>query len=583
MLKFTVLQLKKIILSFFLLVFVANSGFFFAQSFIELRAKYGDLEENDERALPFIKHYIDKAKREKDYTHLAQGYFDAGYYNADAPVKLKYADSAIVSAKQSNNDEKRITSYMMRGTLNYFYNRNYKTALDDYLKAFDIAKETNDEFQQHTILYHIGVVKSYLGYYQEALENFKKCISYFEPLSNDKTLHPNLIFNNKKGYYNSLHQAIVCYRNLGNYKTADSLIKVGLSKTYGSKEFSLEHAYFQKCKGIVYYHNKLYQESINLLKKALPEIKNNKDFAWESVSFFYLGKSYSALNQQKEATNYFTKVDSIFQKNNFILPELRENYEILIKDSKLTNDTKKELYYTNSLLKADSIISKDFNELSSKIHKEYDTQQLLDAKNNLEKQKHWGVLFTLLIVILALVLAFLLYSYYKKEKNIQKKYGELEQRLMQSVSIVPVQKMEIILSAKSSLKEKTFNDVLKKLERFEKKLEFTEKGLTLNKLAKKFDTNSNYLSQVISEKRNINYNKYLSELRINYITQKLYNDKEYLKLTVEALAEKSGIASRQNFSDLFFEINKIRPTDFIKLRKKELEKKDGISAVLSES
>ena len=159
---------------------------------------------------------------------------------------------------------------------------------------------------------------------------------------------------------------------------------------------------------------------------------------------------------------------------------------------------------------------------------------------------------------------------------------ELEQRL-QNFSIVPVQKMEIIPSAKSNLNEKTFNDVLKKLERFEKKLEFTEKGLTLNKLAKKFDTNSNYLSQVISEKRNINYNKYLSELRINYITQKLYNDKEYLKLTVEALAEKSGIASRQNFSDLFFEINKIRPTDFIKLRKKELEKKDGISAVLSES
>ena len=578
MLKFTVLQLKKIILSFFLLVFVANSGFFFAQSFIELRAKYGDLEENDERALPFIKHYIDKAKREKDYTHLAQGYFDAGYYNADAPVKLKYADSAIVSAKQSNNDEKRITSYMMRGTLNYFYNRNYKTALDDYLKAFDIAKETNDEFQQHTILYHIGVVKSYLGYYQEALENFKKCISYFEPLSNDKTLHPNLIFNNKKGYYNSLHQAIVCYRNLGNYKTADSLIKVGLSKTYGSKEFSLEHAYFQKCKGIVYYHNKLYQESINLLKKALPEIKNNKDFAWESVSFFYLGKSYSALNQQKEATNYFTKVDSIFQKNNFILPELRENYEILIKDSKLTNDTKKELYYTNSLLKADSIISKDFNYLSSKIHKEYDTQQLLDAKNRLESNSTLWIIVSSIIILLLLAT---LYYRYTKEKNIQKKYVELEQGLMQNVSIVPVQNMEIISSTKSSLNEKTFNDVLKKLERFEKKLEFTEKGLTLNKLAKKFDTNSNYLSQVISEKRNINYNKYLSELRINYITQKLYSDKEYLKLTVEALAEKSGIASRQNFSDLFFEINKIRPTDFIKLRKKELEKKDGISGVLS--
>ena len=575
--------LKKNILSILLLVFIANTSILFAQSFEDIRSKYESFEENNPRALPYIKQYISKAKIEKDYSHLSQGYLDESYYNSNVDVKLKYADSAIASANNSSNNELIVTAHMTKGTLIYFYFKKYRTALDEYLKAYNYSKKTDDKYRQHTIIYHIGVIKSYLGYYPEALENFRNCITYFEPLANNTNLHPNLIFNNKRAYYNSLHQAIICYRNLGNFKVADSLIDVGLSKTYGSKEFSLEHAYFQKCKGIVDYHNKSYQESINLLNKALPEIKKNKDFAWESVSYFYLGKSYLALNKQKEANNYFTKVDSIFQKNNFILPELRENYEILIKDSKLTNDAKKELYYTNSLLKADSIISKDFNQLSSKIHKEYDTQQLLDAKNNLEKQKHWGVLFTLLIVILALVLAFLLYSYYKKEKNIQKKYGELEQRLMQSVSIVPVQNMEIIPSAKSSLREKTFNDVLKKLERFEKKLEFTEKGLTLNKLAKKFDTNSNYLSQVISEKRNINYNKYLSELRINYITQKLYSDKEYLKLTVEALAEKSGIASRQNFSDLFYEINGLRPTDFIKLRKKELEKEDGISGVLSES
>ena len=120
-LKFTVLQLKKIILSFFLLVFVANSGFFFAQSFIELRAKYGDLEENDERALPFIKHYIDKAKREKDYTHLAQGYLDESYYNSNVDVKLKYADSAIASANNSSNNELIVTAHMTKGTLIYFY------------------------------------------------------------------------------------------------------------------------------------------------------------------------------------------------------------------------------------------------------------------------------------------------------------------------------------------------------------------------------------------------------------------------------------------------------------------------------
>ncbi|MGV0856934.1 helix-turn-helix transcriptional regulator [Empedobacter brevis] len=37
-----------------------------------------------------------------------------------------------------------------------------------------------------------------------------------------------------------------------------------------------------------------------------------------------------------------------------------------------------------------------------------------------------------------------------------------------------------------------------------------------------------------------------------------------LEYTVEGLALNCGVFSRQNFSDLFQEINGIRPTDFIK-------------------
>lgn len=563
---------KKIILLLFLSIIVFNSSNIYAQTFNEIRAKYENLGENDNNALPFIKNYILKAKKENDLSCLVRGYLDGSFYNSIPSIKIKYADSAIVSAKLSRDNQLIGEAYATKGSLYYFYYKKYKFALNEYVNSFDYTKKTNDLFLNNMVMYHMGVVKSYLGYYPEALENFTNCIAYFEPLSNNKNLHPNLIFNNKKGYYNSLHQAIVSYRNLGKFKTADSLINVGLSKTAYLKEFPLEYAYFLKCKGIVNYHNRSYKESVKLLKKALPEIKKNKDFAWESVSYFYLGKSYLALNENKEATNYFNKVDSIFKKNNFILPELRENYEILINESKNKNDTKKELYYTKQLLKADSIISKDFNYLSSKIHKEYDTQQLLDAKDSLESKSDWWISITSILIFSLLII---LFYQYRKEKNIQKKFFDLEQKIKQNTSIVPVQNMEIVHLSKSNLNENTINDILKKLEKFESKLEFTEKGLTLNKLAKKFDTNSNYLSQVISEKRSLNFNKYLSELRINYITKKMYEDKDFLKYTIESLAEKCGIASRQNFSDLFYEINGIRPTDFIKQRKKELEGQGG--------
>ncbi|MGE4513382.1 MAG: helix-turn-helix domain-containing protein [Chryseobacterium sp.] len=84
-------------------------------------------------------------------------------------------------------------------------------------------------------------------------------------------------------------------------------------------------------------------------------------------------------------------------------------------------------------------------------------------------------------------------------------------------------------------------------------------------------TNSNYLSQVINEYKGGNFNKYLSQLRINYITNLLFEDRKYLKYNIETLAKECGIASRQNFSDLFYEINGIRPTDFIKKRMQEIE------------
>nr|WP_228457568.1 AraC family transcriptional regulator [Chryseobacterium sp. EO14] len=124
---------------------------------------------------------------------------------------------------------------------------------------------------------------------------------------------------------------------------------------------------------------------------------------------------------------------------------------------------------------------------------------------------------------------------------------------------------------KLTITENKVEELLKKLKTFEDKKGFTQKGLTISKLAAQLGTNSNYLSQVINEYKKANFNKYLSELRINYITNLLFEDKKYLKYSIETLAKECGIASRQNFSDLFYEINGIRPTDFIKKRKEELE------------
>lgn len=100
---------------------------------------------------------------------------------------------------------------------------------------------------------------------------------------------------------------------------------------------------------------------------------------------------------------------------------------------------------------------------------------------------------------------------------------------------------------------------------------FKENGLTLPQLAENFGTNTTYLSQYINDVKGMNFNKYLSTLRINYITERMFNDPKVLGYSVQGLADECGISSRQNFSNLFLEINGIRPIDFIRQRKKELQ------------
>ncbi|WP_260254974.1 helix-turn-helix domain-containing protein [Elizabethkingia meningoseptica] len=545
-----------------------------AQSYADLSKNYENLEENNEKALSYVHAYIAKAKKEKNYNKLVQGYEDAVYYSATNKKKLIYADSSIIAAKESQNNDLISRSYLGKGIIYYYNLKNYKSALDEYLKAYEYSKKGYTSYQKYKIIYHLGVVKNYLGYYNDALGLFNECIDYFEPKTSGN-YHPNEIFNNSKGYLNSLHLAAVCYNHLGDYKTADSLTNKGLNFINNDKinEFAQEKSYLLKNKGISEYQKGEFAKAIQTFNEAIPVLEKNNDFAWASVSDFYIGKSYLGQKQETEAMKQFKKVDSIFQKHDFILPELRENYELLINYYRKHEDPKQELYYTKVLLKADGVLTRDFTYLSSRIHREYDTQNLMDIQTRLESQNKWGLGMIILLCVIVSVLVYNVWKYYQNEKKIRLKYKALEENLQHHLeNAAPAVPYENISSqSKSTMSEDVYKDLQEKLENFEKEKQFIEKGITLNKLAVSFDTNSTYLSQFINETKGINFNKYLGILRINYITQLMYEKEKYLNYTIQSLSEECGIASRQNFSDLFQEINGLRPTDFVKKRKKDLE------------
>ncbi|MDF2934210.1 MAG: AraC family transcriptional regulator [Chryseobacterium sp.] len=542
------------------------------KSYVQLRSKYENMSENNTDALPFVYNYLKKAKQEKNYKKIFQGYQDAAFFSNNKFQKLQYADSCVISVLPSADHELISSAYLEKGVIYYFFYKQYKPALNEYLKAYEYSKNIKNDFLKYRIIYHLGVVKSYLGYYEDALKLFNQCVIHFQPLT-DGNIHPNLIFNNRKGYFNSVHQQIICYSNLRDFKKSDSLIRLSLNTIPLSTDFKLERAYFIKSSAISDFRKLRFNETIEKLKLALPEFKRYNDFTWTSFCYFYIGKSYQRLNKEKEAVEYFTKVDSIFQKQQFIIPELRSNYESLINYYNKTNNTQKELYYTKQLLNADKNLNSDFQYLTNKIYKEYDTQALLEKQRLLENKSIYGSVALACSIIMIVVLFLILYYRGRREKHIKYKYYILQERL--KINQLPPDNENLdsdeIKIQKTGVSDNIARDILVKLNEFEKKKTFKKKGITLSDMAKNFGTNTKYLSQVINEYKGKKFNTYINELRINYITRELYHDIRLLDYTIEGLAEQCGISSRQNFSDFFNEINGIRPSEFIKKRRLELK------------
>ncbi len=122
---------------------------------------------------------------------------------------------------------------------------------------------------------------------------------------------------------------------------------------------------------------------------------------------------------------------------------------------------------------------------------------------------------------------------------------------------------------KSEYSPKIIDDLSRKLEEFEKSNGFISKDLTLGSLATQLQTNTTHLSYVINEHKKMTWPNYLKTLRIHYITNLMLSKPLYLNYESGVLGEMCGFKSRQQFAKQFFEIHRLTPLEFIKLRSKK--------------
>ena len=513
-----------------------------------------DLEKNRNKQSLYLRYFLFKAKSEKNAEEIVNGYKNYVYYSSDN-LKLIYADSMINSAKKAKNNVLIGSAYLSKGIL-YYSQKKHNYALDSYLLADTFISKTNDKYLIYKVKYNIDNIKYYLGFYNEAISLFRECITYFKE-------------NNTRGYLNSLHSLGLCYNHIGNYGLCSETNEKGILE--GEKLVNTEMtAYFNHSEGINQYFKNNYASAIEKITNALPAIRRNKDFANESVAYFYIGKSYWELKKPEIAVAYFKKVDTIFDNTGYIRHDLLENYQLLVNYYKSKDNLRSQLHYIEKLLRADRLLDSKYYYLSGKIYKDFDTKKIVLEKRNIQKlfdkRKHNDIIFTSIIALLFLSLVLIAFLHIRNKKIYRQKFEEL----MKKSEAPNKNETTNITKGIEDINPETVGILLKQLERFEKDKKFLEKDLTAAKLTVTLGSNAKYLSKIIYHARGKKFVEYINDLKIDYLIQLLNEDKMLRNYKNKALAEEVGFSSTQRFANAFFARTGMPPTYFIEELKKGL-------------
>jgi AraC-like DNA-binding protein len=527
----------------------------------QLDKEYYKYEMDLQKARGIATASLQKAKKEKDSLYIAKSYyalFFIDYRDHRNPNEVVYLDSVIDYAKNLKNSDLLCKSYLNKGGY-YHYKRNFTMAINFFTLAYNEAQRTNNSYLLNDARHDIAALKRRMGDYEESQAMFKICADY------------SLKRNDIEDYLNSLISISDSYTLLKKYKESSAINQKGYELAV--KNNSIWQHYFTLQEAINSYYLKKYKESIFTIEKTLPYYISVDDKPNQAVCYFYLGMNHYTMGHQGVAVSYFKKVDAIFKKTNDLYPETRPTYELLIDYYKASGDTKNQLYYIEQLLKLDRVLDTNYKYLSQKINNDYDTPQLLMAKQAIINElNHKQVAATLKIIILAFLLLCLLLLclyYYRKQKRYRKNFEKLLEDKATNPPIVdapvpaapPTQKE--VSTPVLNLDNRLVNELLEKLRLFEKNLGFLSNTCTIGTLAKEFKTNPNYLSKVINVKKQTSFTVYINNLRIDYAVDQLKNSTKFNRYTIEGIAESVGFNASQAFSNAFFNKTGIRPSYFI--------------------
>ncbi len=441
--------------------------------------------------------------------------------------------------------------------LNYRRASNYEKAILYYNKARIIDDSLNNN--KRLITDYMNIANVYFSWkkYDEALRLFHKAndISYKLKLPRDIA--------------SSCADIGSAYKAMGEYKLAEKYLNIAAESALVSNDKYLIAIVMHDKAGLAF-HQEDYRKSIALELEAIEIYKQLKRNYPLTNAYLSLGKSYKAIEDYNIAEVNLKKADSLSKL--IASAELEEDaaLQLAMLYSSVGNNALSNNYYQNFIKLNDSIFSIKSHNILTEYQVKYDNLEKqraverisLENELNIEKIGRKNKLIWVLSAsaILFLIMGLILWSLYnQKKRSYQLLFDKNKAQLITDKQAAACRRDMMKNNVPTEISDKILSALYKALD--DEKV-FLQQDLSASKLAEHLNTNTSYLSKIINDKFELNYNALINKYRIQE-AQIIILQKDYKNYTIEAIAHESGYKSKSTFNEAFKRITGLTPSYYL--------------------
>lgn len=496
-------------------------------------------QKDPKKAKPYAQELLEKATESNDSKYM----YHANYQLAKINGTLGKHENSIIFFEQALTIARlEENKYWVARTLTsigkQYLDSNYNNeAMELFYESLEISKQ--EGFDEHIRFNsnNIALLKIRIRDYESALKILR------EYLNDVKELEP------KGANTNYVNHLLMMSSSFSEMEELDSSLVYGKMALSISKKtnYAVGINYSLASLGIINIKKKNYSSALDYLLNAEKydiELGNKTNLASTN---YYLGKCYYEQGDYNLAINKLHKALEVSEKEEIVLEELPETYNLLAKANANLGNQKKVDFYKN---KYEELYTKKIDDkitLANELNKR-DIQELHSEIDQINKEKEKQQNFLKLLIGLIISASILVVIFYRKNKRKNKKrFQELMSELGNSK---PISKVKSTYS-ELPIDDKKIETILKNLEKLEEKEFYLEQRCNLYTVSKKINTNTTYLSKAINTHKKMSFNTYINQLRIDYVIKRLKKDKKFRSYSVQHIAKEVGYKRAASFSRYF--------------------------------